>query len=107
MNMTLTATHRDTVRAAFRHPSAFIPILMSLVALSLVLFHIAMYGTAREADEGTAAHLWQLLMGLQLPIIGFFALRWLPQHRSAAMAVLGLQFLAGVAAAAPVFYFHL
>lgn len=81
--------------------------MMSLGALSLVVVHIAAYGTAREADEGTVAHLWQMLMALQLPIIGFFAVRHVPQHRSAAVAVLGLQFLAGVAAVAPVFYFHL
>jgi hypothetical protein len=80
---------------------------MSLVALLLVLFHIALYGAVREADEGTVAHLWQLLMVLQLPIIAFFAIRRLPQHRSSAFAVLALQFLAGVAAAAPVFYYHL
>jgi hypothetical protein len=46
-------------------------------------------------------------MVLQLPIIAFFAIRRLPQHRSSAFAVLALQFLAGVAAAAPVFYYHL
>ena len=80
---------------------------MSLVALSLVLFHIALYGTAREADEGTVAHLWQLLMDLQLSIIAFFTIRWLPVSPRSAIAVLALQFVAGVAAAAPVFYFHL
>lgn len=80
---------------------------MSFAALAVVLIHIALYGTAREADEGTAAHLWQLLMAFQLPIIGYFAIRWLPQERSTAVAVLGLQFLAGVAAAAPVFYYNL
>src|SRR5690242_15763622 len=100
MNATSTATDPTSVINTLRHPSAFVPILMSLAALSLVLFHIALSGTAREADEGTAAHLWQLLMALQIPIIGFFAVRYLPQHRSGAIAVLGLQFLAGVAAAA-------
>jgi hypothetical protein len=107
MNTTSTANQPATVASTLRHASAFTPILMSLVVLSLVLLHIALYGTAREADEGTVAHLWQLLMGLQLPIIGFFAIRWLPQDRSSATAVLGLQFLAGVAAAAPVLYYHL
>ena len=107
MNITSTATHPRNLADTIRHPSAFVPILMSLIALSLVACHIALYGTAREADEGTVAHLWQLLMVLQIPIIGFFAVRHLLQHRSAAIAVLGLQFLAGVTAAAPVFYFHL
>jgi len=107
MNITTTINNPTSLPAALRHPSAFLPITMSLLALSLVLFHIAMYGTAREADEGTIAHLWQLLMGLQIPIIAFFAIRWLPVSPRSAIAVLALQFVAGVAAAAPVFYFHL
>jgi hypothetical protein len=80
---------------------------MSLIALSLVLFHISMYGTAREPDEGTVAHLWQLLMGLQIPIIAFFAIRWLPQSARSTAATLALQLLAGLAAVAPVWYYHL
>jgi len=52
---------------------------MSLVALGLVLGHIAMFGGAREADEGAAAHLWQLLMAGQIPVIAFFAIKWLPR----------------------------
>lgn len=107
MNTTTTTNNPTSLPGALRHPSAFLPITMSLLALSLVLFHIAMYGTAREADEGTVAHLWQLLMGLQIPIIAFFAIRWLSVSPRSAMAVLGVQFVAGVAAAAPVFYFHL
>ncbi len=45
-----------------KQPSAVIPIAMSLGALATVLYHVALFGTAREADEGTAAHIWQLLM---------------------------------------------
>lgn len=91
----------------FRHPSAFLPILMSILALTVVLVHIALYGSAREADEGTVAHLWQLLMALQLPIIGFFVVRIVPQHRAAGVAVVFVQLLAGLAAVAPVWHYHL
>ena len=76
---------------------------MSLLALAIVLFHIAMYGTAREPDEGTAAHLWQLLMAGQMPIIAFFAIRWLPKAPRSALPVLALQAAAGLVAVAPVF----
>lgn len=76
---------------------------MSLAALALVISHIATVGVAREADEGTAAHLWQLLMAGQIPVIAFFAIRWLPRRPRQALAVLALQAAAGVAAAAPVF----
>ena len=43
-----------------KRPSAFVPVAMSFAALAIVLVHIIMAGTARQADEGTAAHLWQL-----------------------------------------------
>ncbi len=87
-----------------KKPSAFLPLVMSLLAISLVIGHIALVGTARQEDEGTAAHLWQLLMAAQLPIIAFFALRWLPQSPKQALLILALQFVAALAAAAPVFY---
>jgi len=92
-----------SVMLILKRPSAFLPIAMSFFALAIVLFHIAMYGTAREPDEGAAAHLWQLLMGGQLPIIAFFAIRWLPQTPRLAVFVLALQAVAGLVAAAPVF----
>jgi hypothetical protein len=66
------------VRTMITRPSAFVPIAMSFAALAVVFVHIIMSGTAREADEGTAAHLWQLLMATQVPIVAFFAIRWLP-----------------------------
>jgi len=80
---------------------------MSLAALATVLIHIASYGVAREADEGTAAHFWQILMAGQLPIIVLFAIKWLPKNPKPALAVLALQAGAGLAALAPVFYFGL
>ena len=86
-----------------KQPSAFIPVGMSLAALGIVLIHITISGTARQADEGTAAHLWQLLMAAQIPIIGFFALRWLPQSPPSALPVLALQAIAALGALAPVY----
>ncbi|HEY4845745.1 MAG TPA: hypothetical protein VII89_08630 [Candidatus Dormibacteraeota bacterium] len=76
---------------------------MSFAALSLVLGYVAMFGTARQADEGTAAHVWQLLMAGQIPVIGFFAIKWLPRAPRQALLVLVLQAVAGLAAAVPVF----
>ena len=90
-----------------KKPSAWIPVVMSLVALAIVIIHIVRFGTAREADEGTAAHLWQILMAAQLPIIAFFAIKWLPRAPKPALVVLALQSIAGLAAMAPVFYFGL
>lgn len=86
-----------------KQPSAFLPMAMSLAALTLVLGHVAMFGGAREADEGTAAHLFQLLMVAQLPIIAFFAIKWLPLNPRPALAILALHLAAAIAALTPVF----
>jgi hypothetical protein len=90
-----------------KQPSAFLPVLMSLAALAVVLGHVAMFGVVREVDEGTAAHIWQLLMAAQAPIIAFFAIKWLPQSPRQALLVLALQAVAGFAALAPVFILEL
>jgi hypothetical protein len=59
-------------------------------------------GTAREPDEGTAAHLWQLLMAGQMPVIAWFAIRWVSKGARQALLVLAVQVAAFTAAAAPV-----
>jgi hypothetical protein len=93
-----------SISIMMRKPSAFVPVVMSLAALAVVFIHIALHGTARQADEGLAAHhLWQLLMATQVPIIGFFAIRWLPQNPRYALAILALQAVAALAALAPVY----
>ena len=88
---------------ALRQPTAVIPLAMSLAALAVVLGHIAVSGIAREADEGTAAHLWQILMVGQIPVIALFALIWVPRAPRQALLVLVVQAAALIAAAAPVF----
>jgi hypothetical protein len=92
--------------ALLKRPSAFVPVAMSIAALAIVLVHIIVSGTARQADEGTAAHLWQLLMAAQIPIIAFFAIRWLPQSPRSALPVLALQAVAALAALVPVYLLH-
>ena len=93
--------------AVLKRPTAFLPLLMSAAAVLLVAGHVALHGTARETDEGAAAHLWQLLMAGQLPLIALFAFLWLPQTPRPAAAVLLLQMLALLAAAAPVYFLKL
>jgi len=91
----------------WKRPSAWLPVLMSMTALAIVLIHIVRYGTAREADEGTSAHLWQILMACQVPIIAFFATKWLPRNPKPALLVLVIQAIAGIAAVSPVYYLGL
>lgn len=90
-----------------KHPSAFLPVAMSLAALATVLGHVVMFGVAREADEGAAAHIWQLLMAGQVPVVAFFALKWLQRTPREAIRVLALQAGAVLAALAPVFFLNL
>ena len=90
-----------------KKPSAFLPVAMSLAALAVVLIHVAIFGAAREADEGTAAHLWQLLMAAQLPLLLFFAIKWLPRSPKQALLVIALQAGAALAALAPVYLLNL
>ena len=90
----------------FKRPSAFIPVMMSVAALAIVIGYAALYGTARQPDEGAAAHLWQLLMAGQVPVVAFFAIRWLPTEPRPALLVLALQVGAALAAMFPVWWFQ-
>jgi hypothetical protein len=89
---------------SMKQPSAFLPLAMSLAALALVLGHAAIFGVVHEADEGAAAHIFQLLMAAQIPLVAFFAIKWLPRAPRPALLVLALQAAAGFAAIAAVFF---
>lgn len=88
-----------------KRPSAFVPVVMSVTALCLVLGYAVMFGVARQADEGAAAHMWQLLMAGQLPFIAYFLFKWLPTQPKRASLVLALQICAALAAMFPVWWF--
>jgi hypothetical protein len=89
-----------------RRPSALMPVAMSIAALATVIGYAAMFGTARQQDEGTAAHVWQLLMAGQVPMVAFFAIKWLPTAPKRALMVLALQVGAALAAMFPVWWFR-
>ena len=96
----------DAQKSVLKRPSAFLPLAMSLGALAIVLIHLAVYGPAPQPDEGAAAHIWQLLMAAQVPIVLFFAITWVPRSPRRALPILALQLVAALAAAAPVFLLH-
>jgi hypothetical protein len=103
----------NSFRAILKHPSAFLPLAMSLTAIG-VLCGAAVYGILhgahgiiRQPDEGTAAHLWQLLMAGQFPVLLFFAIKWLPRAPKQTLGVLALQAGAALASMAPVFFLGL
>ena len=95
-----------TISAMLKRPSAFLPLILASGAVLTILVHLARFGPAPQADEGTAAHIWQLLMLLQLPAVGFFAIKWLPEAPRQALIVLALQVAAIAAALAPVALLH-
>ena len=87
-----------------KQPSALLPIAMSLAALVLVLGHAAIFGVVHEADEGTAAHVFQLLMAAQVPLVAYCALTWLPRVPGQTLRVLALQAGAAIAAIAAAYW---
>jgi hypothetical protein len=87
-----------------KQPSAFLPLAMSLAALVMVLGHATLFGVIHEADEGAAAHIFQLLMAAQVPVVAFFAIKWLPRAPRDTLQVLALQAGAALAAFSAVFF---
>jgi hypothetical protein len=84
-------------------PTAWLPVAMSLAAFLLVVGHAVTVGIVHEADEGTAAHVFQLLMAGQVPLVAYFALKWLPRVPRTTLRVLAVQAGAALAAIAAVY----
>lgn len=87
-------------------PSAFLSLVMSFGALATVLVFLALHGPESQTDEGAAAHIWQILMAAQVPIVAFFAIKWARQFPRQAAPVLALQVITALAAMAPVYLLH-
>jgi hypothetical protein len=51
--------------------------------------------------------IWQLLMAAQMPVLAFFAIKWLPRAPRETLYVLALQAGAVLASIAPVFFLNL
>jgi hypothetical protein len=79
---------------------------MSGAAFAIVLIHLTLVGAAPQTDEGAEAHLWQLLMAGQIPIVAFFAFTRLARYPRPTLRVLCLQAAAALAALAPVYLLH-
>jgi hypothetical protein len=90
----------------FKQPSAWIPLAMSLVALAMILGYVAMFGIVQSEDEGAPARIFQLIMLAQLPIAGYFAVRWLPKQPKQAFIVLALQAFAWIIPIVAVMWFE-
>lgn len=62
---------------------------------------------ARQPDEGTGAHLFQIWLMLEALMVAFFAVKWLPEKPTQALVVLTIQIVAVLVACVPVFFFKL
>jgi len=93
--------------SVMKQPSAFLPLAMSVTASAMVLGYVARYGGGPVHDESAVGHLWQILMALQMPIVAFFALKWLPRAPRQTLFVLAQQAGAALTSVAVVFYFGL
>ena len=92
----MTTSRRDAdasmgVLALMRRPNAYLPLAMSVGALAMIVWFVEVHGVVHQPDEGAQAHLWQILVAGQVPLIAAFAYRWLPTARRPALVVVGLQ----------------
>ena len=87
-----------------KQPTVFLPLVMSLVALIMILVHYSIFGIVDETDEGTAAHIFQLLIVAQVPFIAFHAFKWLALAPRQALFFIVLQVSAVLAAIVAVFF---
>ena len=87
-----------------RHWSGWLPIAIPVFLLALGLRYVAIHGLVSQADEGTEAHLFQLLMPVQLAVMAYFAVTWLPRAPQRTFPVLVLQVVAAVAVFAAVYF---
>ena len=90
-----------------KQPSTYLPLAMSFAALAVVLAELFVHGVVREGDEGAAAHIFQLLIVGEVPIVCFCAIKWLPRVGMQALQVSALHVGAALAALAPVFILKL
>ena len=72
-------------------------IVLSLFAVAIVIGNVAV-GAPREADENTSAHLLQLAMAAQLPLLLLFLAMADWRQRPRVIVLLGLQIFAATAA---------
>lgn len=93
---------------SIKNPSAWLPIALSLIVVVAWCISFATAGApARQPDEGTGAHLFQIWLAAEVLMVVFFTIKWLPQNPKQALKILVLQIAVALLACAPVFYLKL
>ena len=60
----------------------------------------------REKDEGVGAHLFQIWLVLEIIMLAFFAITWLPRAPKPAFLILLMQVIATLLPMSIVFFLH-
>jgi hypothetical protein len=89
-------------KAHLNRMSAWVPLMCSLLAFGIAMANI-LAGVPPQPDENASAHLWQLLIVLQLPLVVLFATTSDWSHWSRPARLLGLQASGIVLACVPVY----
>ena len=106
--MLFRSGREDDMNTLIRKPSAWIPIVMSLTALSAMLIYFVISGIPiREPDEGTPAHLFQLWLIIEVLMMVVFATKWVLREPKQTLLILAIQIIAVLVVCAPVFYLGL
>jgi hypothetical protein len=87
-----------------KHWSGWLPLAIPVFIFLLGVRSVAINGFVQQADEGTEAHIFQLLMPVQLALMGYFTLTWVPRAPRQALPVLALQLFATVALFAALYW---
>ena len=82
---------------------ALLPLAMTIAVVIAGLLEGLRTGFARQPDEGTAAHLFQILLPLEIPIILAFAVTQLERRPTWTRSIIALQLGAAAALVLAVF----
>ena len=85
-----------------RRMSAGLPIAMSLSALALVAVRWLIVGRQPDLDEGLFAHVWQLLMAGQIPVVAMYGYQSTHSERRRRLSTFALHACAALLAVIPV-----
>jgi hypothetical protein len=93
---------------ALKEFSAWVPVAISATCIIMVWQFLTFGGMlVHDQDEGFGARMFQLLITIEIPIIGYFVFTWHRRELIQTVRIFSLQIVALILAIAPVFIFQL
>jgi GrpB-like predicted nucleotidyltransferase (UPF0157 family) len=105
-----SAGQKHPLKLIVKNHLAWVPIVLSLAMIVYIYSLLALNGIPQpdpNADEGVAAHLFQLWLVVEFLMIVFFAFKWLPRTPKSALIILAIQIFLVLVGCFPIFYFKL